>query len=132
MTDLERTLRGTLDSLGFELNPGILWDAIPFSFIVDWFFDVGAILNKFRFDTLELPIEIEDCYLQYKEIYRLDFRTYRPADADCKRIEFSGGAYERRFFNRMPFGISLEDSIRYGFRTPKLNQALLFLSLVVT
>jgi hypothetical protein len=63
----DETLRALLDTLGFELNPRIVWDKIPFSFVVDWFVNVGEWLESFKVDALELPIQILQVFLQYKE-----------------------------------------------------------------
>jgi hypothetical protein len=37
-----------LDLLGANRNPAIIWNAIPFSFVVDWFFQVGDYLDTFE------------------------------------------------------------------------------------
>jgi len=67
MGEWDETLRALIDMLGVELNPRILWDKIPFSFVVDWFVNVGQWLESFKTDALELPIQILQVFLQYKE-----------------------------------------------------------------
>jgi hypothetical protein len=47
MSELEEQIATHLDTLGVRLDPGIVWDAIPFSFVVDWIVDVGAFLHSF-------------------------------------------------------------------------------------
>lgn len=42
--------------MGFRANPRILWDAIPFSFIVDWFFGIGSFLAQF--DAGAVPVNM--------------------------------------------------------------------------
>jgi len=37
---------GLLDSLGVNFNPQIIWNAIPWSFVVDWVAGVGQWLNR--------------------------------------------------------------------------------------
>jgi hypothetical protein len=37
-----------LDSFGVNKDPSIIWNAIPFTFVIDWFFDVSAWLHSFR------------------------------------------------------------------------------------
>ncbi len=39
-------LLATLDALGVNLNPAIIWNAIPWSFVVDWVLGVGQYLSK--------------------------------------------------------------------------------------
>jgi len=67
MGEWDETLRALIDMLGFELNPRIVWDKIPFTFVIDWFINVGEWLESFKVDALELPIQILQVYLQYKE-----------------------------------------------------------------
>jgi hypothetical protein len=68
LSELERGVRGYLDAFGVELNPQIIWDKIPFTFVIDWFFGVGTWLSRFKLDALELPIYLEDFALQYKQV----------------------------------------------------------------
>lgn len=49
-----------LDLLGVSRNPAVLWNAIPFSFIVDWIINVGAKLDRLRLDNIEFKTEILD------------------------------------------------------------------------
>lgn len=49
-----------LDLLGVSRNPAILWNAIPFSFIVDWIVSIGAKLDRLRLDNIEFKTEILD------------------------------------------------------------------------
>lgn len=53
-------LRAFLDTLGVSQNPAILWNAIPFSFIIDWFVDVSGYLERLRIDNIEFKTEILD------------------------------------------------------------------------
>lgn len=46
------------NQLGF-VNPAfVAWDAIPFSFVIDWFLPVGKFLSQF---TNEVGLELRDC-----------------------------------------------------------------------
>lgn len=45
------------NQLGFTNPAGILWEAIPFSFVVDWFLPVGSFLNAM---TATLGVQIVD------------------------------------------------------------------------
>jgi hypothetical protein len=132
MANTERLLRGTLDSLGFELNPAILWDAIPFSFIVDWFLNIGGYLEGIKFDTLELPIKLEDAFLQNKEMMTIDCRTTNngvPLEVPVSR--YAGSRRTEKFFSRI--GAFPHDAFarQLGWRIPTRNQAGLALSLVL-
>lgn len=49
-----------LDTIGVSANPAIIWNAIPFSFLVDWVVDVGGWLNRMRMDNVRFKTEIRD------------------------------------------------------------------------
>jgi len=52
--ELDNSLpRGALDALGVNLNPVIIWNAIPWSFVVDWFIGVNQWLSQFALRNLE-------------------------------------------------------------------------------
>lgn len=42
-----------LDAFGVNLNPAILWNALPWSFVVDWIAQVGGWLDQFKLRALE-------------------------------------------------------------------------------
>jgi hypothetical protein len=129
MTAFEKYLRGILDSLGFELNLEIVWDAIPFSFILDWVLDVGLVARQFRLDTLELPIKLEDSYLQYKEKVSLDVTCRYNSTSEHTAVECPGGMYTMETFHRLPAQPDYQSLVWNGWHFPTLNQAVLGLSL---
>lgn len=47
-----------LDSLGLNFNPAIIWNALPWSFVVDWVLRVGDLLDRFAIQNLEPQINI--------------------------------------------------------------------------
>jgi hypothetical protein len=54
-------LYSKLDALGVDLNPAIIWNAIPWSFVVDWFVNVSKLLDQTAMKFMEPRIDI----LQY-------------------------------------------------------------------
>jgi hypothetical protein len=55
LTRLQREnalLLGLLDGLGVSLNPQIIWNAIPWSFVIDWVADVSRWLGQFNAQSL--------------------------------------------------------------------------------
>lgn len=46
-----------LDSLGVNLNPSIVWNAIPWSFVVDWFLSVNSFLSNYKVRWIE-PVTV--------------------------------------------------------------------------
>ena len=69
---------GLLDSLGVNLNPQIVWNAIPFSFIVDWVAGVGKWLdNRKRFNLSPIVNVHNYCYsLKTSRMVKTDFVSY--------------------------------------------------------
>lgn len=53
-------VKALLDTLGVQANPAIIWNAIPFSFVVDWVINVNAWLNRLRVDNIRFQTEIRD------------------------------------------------------------------------
>jgi hypothetical protein len=54
-------VKGCLDQLGIRKDAQIIWDALPYSFIVDWFFNVGQLLHRLSSDNLDVSVEILSC-----------------------------------------------------------------------
>lgn len=69
-------LKAALDTLGVSRNPAILWNAIPFSFIVDWFYDVSGMLERMRVDNVDIKTEILDfCHsVKYEKAVQMYMR----------------------------------------------------------
>jgi len=49
-----------LDLLGVNPDPQIVWDAIPFSFVVDWFTDIGENLHAMRKQWVDVDMTVVD------------------------------------------------------------------------
>lgn len=128
---LKKTLATLAESLGFELNPRIIWDALPFSFILDWFFDVGSFLNMYRIDTYKLPIVYVDSYLQYKQTLKIESNTqicYGRSDfSPWPRSQAVVGTYD--YFHRMPILPDYTTLSGLGWKQPTTKQIVLLLSL---
>jgi hypothetical protein len=63
---------GVLDSLGVNPNPAILWNAIPFSFVLDWFVGVGDWLDSFGQENISIPVEVEELVYSVKGTRRYE------------------------------------------------------------
>jgi hypothetical protein len=102
--------RGWLDAFGVRLDPSIIWNAIPFSFIIDWIADVGGYLRRFSSDNLGLQVSIED-FCSSTRFHKLGesylsaiadstpiinplLRTYSPGNFLCS--QFDKISYDRR------------------------------------
>lgn len=53
-------LKAYKDLLGINGNPAHLWNAIPFSFIIDWFINVNKYLERLKVDNIQIQTEILD------------------------------------------------------------------------
>jgi len=49
-----------IDALGLSFNPKHVWDAIPWSFVIDWVFKVGDFLDQFSKGALEPVLDVLD------------------------------------------------------------------------
>lgn len=129
--EIDKVLRGLLDTLGVELNPRIIWEAIPFSFVVDWFFGVGRWLERFKFDALELPVSLVDSCLQLKDELNVDWYWRRfPADGFYLNPPVSEACvFSLKYFQRMPIFPDFASFSGLGWKLPNANQATLLLSL---
>lgn len=73
-------LRALLDTLGINGNPATIWNAIPFSFVVDWFVNIGGFLKGIRYDNIPIESEILDfCHsvkVQRRTVYEQQMRVW--------------------------------------------------------
>lgn len=132
MQPFEKTLRALMDALGFELNPRIVWNALPFSFVLDWFFDVGSFLERFNIDALELPIVYIDSALDYKEVIKIE-STYQGTGMNWIPRTFRSPSWVTMstYYQRMPIFADYLTLSGLGGRVPTLDQSTLLLSLGV-
>jgi hypothetical protein len=81
---------GLLDALGVNLNPAIIWNAIPWTFVIDWVVDIGRWLNDRRVLNLEPAVNIS----RYMWSWKLS-RTVRLRIAANTELvpQFSGYTY---------------------------------------
>lgn len=131
---LRRAILGHLDRLGFEINPALAWNALPFTFVVDWFLNVGSFLEQYKLDTLELPIQYVDSYVQYKEELRIESYITKGEDTlsiQGPMIRSGGSATASTFFNRMPIFPDYVTLRGIGWKLPSKRQTILLLTLAL-
>ena len=60
LTDAPEDLfrRGLMDYLGLQVSPQVVWNAIPWSFVVDWFLGVSPWLDQFTMRHLGIVTHI--------------------------------------------------------------------------
>jgi hypothetical protein len=59
LTERMNLLAGLVDASGV-LDPAALWDAVPFSFVIDWFIDVSKFLHGIKPRALEPTMVVAD------------------------------------------------------------------------
>lgn len=65
----ELNWRGMLDTLGLHVNPSNIWAVLPWSFVVDWFVDVGGALDTLSSDWSEPSVNIHTAYTSSQWTY---------------------------------------------------------------
>lgn len=94
--------------LGFRSNPRILWDAIPFSFIVDWFLGIGKFLEVYDEGAVPVTMNISEVWVT--DIATVN-RSYYMVDTTTSsgRNWYSGpgpqGSVEFKIYNRRKLDI---------------------------
>jgi hypothetical protein len=63
---VENELYALLDALGVQLDAYTIWNAIPYSFVVDWFFNVGDFLKQHRKRWIPIEVQVKSFGVSYK------------------------------------------------------------------
>jgi hypothetical protein len=124
------SIEAILYSLGVTKPLSIIWEAIPFSFVVDWFVRVGDWLSSLE-DTLfdPLPIVIHDFSHSVRWSYRNQLELTMVAKYGTGKFTCPIATRESSFYERRRETPSTWDAL--SVRTPSLNQVGLGLSLIV-
>lgn len=126
----DEDFRAILSTVGLELNPRVAWDAIPFSFVVDWFFNVGKVLERFKIPALELPISYKDAFVQYKQ--ELSISSWYILDVGSgvsAPTTWPSWYTTEKVFCRYPIFPDYTALTGLGFRLPTADQATLLVAL---
>jgi len=112
-------LRGLLDSFGVNFNPAIIWNAIPWSFVVDWVIGVSQWLDQFKTSNLE-PVTVIHRYLYSLSVKRtttIHTNLYDQVPSLAKYDVWNTTCYESAY-KRVLKNISVQDIETSGF-SPK-------------
>lgn len=119
-------LRAIGDIFGIRFNSSVIWEALPYSFVVDWFVGVGSYLKAKEKDYLESKVHVIDyCYsIKHEDVltYNKDFSNSDPAVL-CGTIDRT--FYERRRCLPEANDFGLVASHKYGSKQMLLSAALL-------
>ena len=61
-----------LDAFGINLDPSIIWNAIPWSFVIDWLIGVSRYLSTFKTTNMEPKINILSYLWSIKRVRHID------------------------------------------------------------
>lgn len=73
----EMRLRSWLDALGLNPTPANFWAIVPWSFVVDWFVDVGGMLQKQSSDWITPWISWHESLCSVKYLAKATVSAYR-------------------------------------------------------
>lgn len=119
------SVSGLISALGANRVASIIWEAIPFSFIVDWFVNVGDMIATYEDQVIDLlPVVIHDFSHSLKYGYRTKLQWTWNNKIVTDLAYRDTVVYERR--RDYP---SLTDSL--SVHLPNLNQTGLGLSLLI-
>jgi hypothetical protein len=86
LSEFQLRIRTYLETFGVAWDPVIVWNAIPFSFILDWIWDLSGWLDQIeRKSTLPVQLRLWDFYIMWK--YKGLFRCH----VDHLREEYRDG-----------------------------------------
>lgn len=108
-------VKGLMDGLGVNLNPAIIWNAIPWSFVVDWVLGVSRWLNQFRVNNLE-PRTVIHRYLWSTSVKR-KIDIYSKMNVNATYVgspEVLNTTVVEEAYKRFPRGISTTDITTSG------------------
>lgn len=111
----------TLDALGMKMSPKILWDAIPWSFAVDWFVKVGDFLDRYTISNVTPIVHVRGFVHSYK--WRRELRHTFKVDGQLHATnkEYDLATQEDYFYERRPYLPSFYGSVQTsGLNTRKL------------
>jgi hypothetical protein len=113
---------GFLDAIGANLNPSIIWNAIPWTFVVDWVVGVSRWLDQFKHYALEPQINILS-YLSSVKRQRSVYLTTENGPIDT--VIFGEYFYPQRYpVLRNPLPGVHETSYRRDVSIPTISSIL--------
>jgi len=66
--DYSHKLKALRDMLGLRLTASVIWEAIPFSFVVDWFWRVQDFLERFEEPLISSKVTVYDYCISHKSV----------------------------------------------------------------
>lgn len=123
LSDFELSQAVLRRQLGVDSLLAVAWEAVPYSFIVDWFVKIGDLLAKIG--NLELPYSIQDMGYSVKiEETRTTWYAYRWPRSVTHTVP--GSLYRRRFYRAcgLPASLSVSSASPLGLQQLALAASL--------
>jgi hypothetical protein len=134
-----------LDTLGVRLDPSIVWNAVRFSFIVDWVVDVSSFLAKMARDNYPIHTTVHDfchslkwhkeCTVHARVQQETQAAWFNPTTLNQIPLRLRGLGEEALISSHTDIGydrrLAKPDYSAIAFRALKLRQAALAGSLVL-
>jgi hypothetical protein len=108
-------LLSLLDSLGVNFNPQIIWNAIPWSFVLDWVLGVGRYLDQFARLNMAPKINILQCIWSTRRSRRIIVQGYTSSG------QYYGGLPNVQVRSHFVRPVVVETAYRRSTFTPSLN-----------
>jgi hypothetical protein len=115
-------LGALLDSIGINLNPEILWEAVPFSFVIDWFFRVGDYLSTFKLDNIRPDVRILEITYSLKHTCRYTKNAFIGLESKDFLLHMGTRIWYDRWVGHPPVDQIEEGS--FGWRQALLSASL--------
>jgi hypothetical protein len=84
--DLEAVTRGLIAALGLNNPLGTIWNSLPFSFVLDWIWKFGDVLDRHKYNTYIGDYLVDDFTVSFKEtrdwVVYYNFKEISEADVD--------------------------------------------------
>lgn len=99
---------GILKGLGLDLNLSNTWDLIPFSFVVDWFINLGDIFARLDHDDVVSNLNVRTVITTTKKVVNYQPLALYGYDATCTSV-----VYQRTITDKIPVG-----NLSFSFKNP--------------
>lgn len=123
LNGIEGTMRGMIAALGLNSPSRVVWERIPYSFVVDWFARTKSITDSFRYQPFTGLWRVSNVCTSMKIHLNIEWRYY---EAGVR--EHSAGFTTGDFYNRL-VGLPVSSQILSGDLSP--TQQLLAAALLI-
>jgi hypothetical protein len=114
-----------LDALGVHPTAEVLWDAIPFSFVVDWILDIGETMHETRIDWVPLTMHLIDAMHHVKFALTRRYWLVQPTGSLTYTCSETYTVFQRRRF-------IAEQEAKQGLKHVGVDKLLLSASLAAS